>query len=261
MRKTVVIFALITLCLILPISLLHAEDTISFSYDNNLPPYCWEEEGQMRGIFIDLVTAAIEKRMGMRVIHKKYPWKRTVEMAKAGKVDGFLRPCSLQDDWAQSCPEVALLGGQRIFAYAGSPMIEKIRALKNTANFSYNADLYKWEALRPFKWVAGRGEAPFEAMSDNGFDVHFLGWDSLFKFIAEGRADAMIMARHMGLFQIKKLGLQEKIIEMPASISQSYCFFINSQSPFLRILPELGKVLREMKKEGIIEDIESKYIR
>ena len=69
----------------------YAGDTIRFVYYNDNAPFGWEENGEMQGIYIDIVNEVFKKRLGIPVEHRGYPWKRAQMMVKNGDADGYCR--------------------------------------------------------------------------------------------------------------------------------------------------------------------------
>ncbi len=99
-------------------------------------------------------------------------------------------------------------------------------------------------------------------MAKSGFDVHFVNYRNLFPFLSKGRADCLLIERNVGRHKIKQSGLKHKIVELPNVVfSYTYCFFIGTKSPYLSILPDIGNTVRQMKKEGSIQEIIDKYVK
>lgn len=59
-------------------------------------------------------------------------------------------PCDLTDDWVQCGKETIFPLEMKLFTYAGNSKTHQLSQLKNTGNFTYDAELYKWDALKPF---------------------------------------------------------------------------------------------------------------
>ncbi len=63
---------------------LHAETILISTDASRWYPYTYVEEGEAKGIHIDIVSAAL-KNLGYEVIFKPFPWKRSLRMAEIGR--------------------------------------------------------------------------------------------------------------------------------------------------------------------------------
>ena len=52
--------------------------------DINYPPYSFEDEGQPKGIYVDILRSAFAKMRDYDVTIKMIPWKRGLEYIKKG---------------------------------------------------------------------------------------------------------------------------------------------------------------------------------
>jgi polar amino acid transport system substrate-binding protein len=53
------------------------------------PPLSWEVNGKVRGILVDVLNEALQNRMGIKVTHHEFPWKRAQLMVRYGNADRF----------------------------------------------------------------------------------------------------------------------------------------------------------------------------
>jgi polar amino acid transport system substrate-binding protein len=67
-----------------------AQPAFKLVYFNNFAQFSWETNEKMQGILIDVLTEAIQNRMGIAVSHKGYPWKRAQLLAKNNHADAFV---------------------------------------------------------------------------------------------------------------------------------------------------------------------------
>ena len=111
-----------------------AQDTMKLVYFNNFPPFSWENNKQMEGILIDVLTEAIQTRMGVPASHKGYPWARAQEMVKEGKSDAFATvPTSERRTYTEVSGESAVVATFTLFVKTDSP---KAGELKNVRKVS-----------------------------------------------------------------------------------------------------------------------------
>jgi polar amino acid transport system substrate-binding protein len=64
-----------------------AQETITIGFTNN-PPYAYQQAGAEKGIRLE-IAAEIVKRAGYHFVPAFLPWKRAVEHATSGKIDGI----------------------------------------------------------------------------------------------------------------------------------------------------------------------------
>jgi polar amino acid transport system substrate-binding protein len=62
---------------------------IVIAYHEDFPPYCFEESGEVAGIFPEMVIKAAQK-IGVKVKFKKFPWKRMLQSGDVGDVDAIM---------------------------------------------------------------------------------------------------------------------------------------------------------------------------
>ncbi|MCG8619543.1 MAG: transporter substrate-binding domain-containing protein [Desulfobacterales bacterium] len=229
------------------------KETISFVYFNDYPPFGWEENGTMRGIYIDIVDEVFTNRLNIPVTHRGLPWKRAQLMVFDGTADGFctaITPKRLKFTEAtqQSIIEVNF----KIFVPVNGPGLERLRHVSDLSG------------LKAFKLVdyAGSGWAQ-KNLVDRGLNVHWLQRnEQIWKFLLLGRADATVNNEWTTRYALKKEGLQEQILELPHPMTSepiSFHIFIGKKSPFHPILEQVDASLGEMKADGTLQRIHQIY--
>ena len=66
-----------------------AADEIVVGISTGYPPYYYEDDGELTGICIDTVNS-VAQSMGLRIVYRKYPWKRLLFNAEHGHVDAIM---------------------------------------------------------------------------------------------------------------------------------------------------------------------------
>ncbi len=81
-------------------------------YFQNFEPFSWKSEnGEMKGIYIDLMNEALEKRLKIGISHGGYPWARAQKMLKTGRADGFVTfPSQERKRYTRVSREVVIYG-------------------------------------------------------------------------------------------------------------------------------------------------------
>lgn len=252
--KKFVVFTALTLC-ILASANVNAESgkTMSFTYYHDYAPFGWEDNGKMRGIYIDTVNEALTNRLGISVEHRGFPWSRAQSMVKEGKADGFctvITPERLK--YSVAAKESLIDVNFKIFAAANNPNLDKLGKVTSIPE------------LQGFKLVDYRGSGwAKENLEKAGLNIHWLGKnEQLWKFLAGGRADATVKNEWTTRFSLKKLGYQEKIVELPHPMlaePTSFHIFIGKKSKFLPYLGKIDEALKNMKADGTMQSILDRY--
>ena len=246
MKKLLIFFAVLMIA-----ASAHAEENVmKFAYADTSPPLSWLEDGQMRGILIDIADEAVGKRMGIAVSHEGYPWERANHLVKKGSIDALITNGPLRKEWAEHGEEVAIMLERPVYVKAGSSKFEQIKKAKTL------------EDLRPFRLIGERGSGWAKAhLVDKNFDVHLVaGMDMIYKMLAKGRVDANINVSHIARYHISQLGLKDQIVELPpVSPPLPFHLVVGKKSPFTKIIPRFDETIREMKKDGALERIFDKY--
>ncbi len=230
----------------------YAGEVMKFGFSETLTPYTWQENGQDKGILVDIANEAIQKRMGIAVSHHIYPWERAQHLVKEGNLDAHITNGPLRKEWAEHSNEVVMELTWGIFVKAGNPKLEQIKKAKSL------------EELKPFQFIDYIGNGWAKAnLVDKGFNVYLVPAPAtIFSLLAKGRGDMNIMPSLQGRYYIRDLGLQDQIVELPpVTPAIPFHLVIGKKSPFTKILPEFDKVIRQMKEDGSLQAIIDKYTK
>lgn len=230
-----------------------AKETIRFVYFDDYPPFGWEENGTMRGIYIDIVNEVFKKRLEIPVEHKGFPWRRAQVLVFNGAADGLCTVITPERLKFTAATQHAIIEADfKIFVPRNSSNLERLRQVSSISG------------LKDFKLVdyAGSGWAN-ENLVDTGLDVHWLERnEQIWKFLLLGRADATVKNEWTSRYSLKKRGYRDQFIELPHPMSPkpiSFHIFIGKKSPFLPILKQADESLRQMKEDGTLLRIYEQY--
>ncbi len=67
----------------------YSQESITIVYGAHYKPFAWGENNIAYGVQKDFVEAVLGGKMGIKVKHEAYPWKRCQRMVREGSVDGF----------------------------------------------------------------------------------------------------------------------------------------------------------------------------
>lgn len=213
------------------------------------PPFEFESGGTVRGTDADILREAF-RRMKIPLEMRIYPWLRAMAMVQDGSADGVfsLRPTADR---------------RRRLLFPGEPV-----------SFSENAFFYRQgertryrfsgrlQDLRGLRIGITRGYAYGRAfMNSRLFVLDEAASDDLgFRKLEGGRIDLFLCDRAVGIYMIKKMGLQQRISVLPVPLSRFQMFVAFRPAPELRqLLPQLDRVLREMRADGTMHRIRRRY--
>lgn len=227
--------------------------TMKIVYFNNFPPVSWEDQDsrKMRGILIDVFNEALLTRMGIAVRHTGYPWKRAQQMVKDGEADGFATiPTPARRGYTTVSNEHVLTVKVTIFTKKGHPKIEEFKKIQKLS------DLKQFSLLNYF----GNGWAKKNLA---GFNMNMSkNMDSVLKKLAAGRGELAVLNSQVTKFLIKKLGLENEVVEIPVVLdSKTFHLCVGNKSPHVSILKDFDNTIREMRKDGTLQAIYDKYLR
>jgi len=85
-----------------------ADIKVTVYADDNYPPYSYQERGEIKGIYTEIIKAAFLKMKGYQIEIKALPWKRGLKMLEDGKgfaiYPPYYRPKERPYIWPYSIP-------------------------------------------------------------------------------------------------------------------------------------------------------------
>ncbi|MCP4129864.1 MAG: transporter substrate-binding domain-containing protein, partial [bacterium] len=117
-----------------------AQTTMQIVYFDTYAPFSWKEDGKMKGILIDVLTEAIQNRIGIPLSHNGYPWVRAQKMVKHGLADAFATvPTDERRSYTKISNEPVVLATFTLFVNKKNSKLNEIRKVKTFSD------------LKPFK--------------------------------------------------------------------------------------------------------------
>lgn len=227
-------------------------DQIRFAYYDQFEPFSWSQNGQMQGLFIDILDELFENRLGIEVIHEGAPWRRAQQMVKDGLADGMCTVATdnrLEYTNASSVPLVGIYF--RVFTSANHPDIQRL------SRFNHLDDFKDFTMVD----IAGSGWA---AANLKDMDVLYAdSYEQLFQMLLLIRADASTRNDWQTEYLIRKLGFSNDIMALPKPITAEpieYTILINKDSDFAPLMKDVEEALIQMEQDGVLQTIQAKYI-
>lgn len=243
-KMTVLITAIF---LILPLNV--PAETFVFGALEHLPPYHYKENGQWKGIDIE-IGKELSERLGFEIKYEGLPWARMKKYAEKGKIDGIISMFCLEKyfeivDFAES-PVIADIS---VFARAGSDI--KVSGLDDLKGKSVG--IIRGYTYSP-EFVSRRDMKKMECDND----------EMLVKILEKGRVDVAVAENIPFRFISKKFGFQNRFKKLYTVSGNKVCMAFSKKALGRESKVWAGKVsgiFRKLKEEGVIQKILDNYLR
>ncbi|GAK52482.1 amino acid ABC transporter substrate-binding protein, PAAT family [Candidatus Moduliflexus flocculans] len=214
-------------------------------------PYAWQEDGEDKGIYFEILREALTKRMGIAFTVETLPWKRCQEYVKSGEVDAIATVSTPERlDYSEASEEPLSRPSVVLFTRVDHPKLEEIKKIQTFE------DLKAWRVLDYLGDSWGENN-----LEKRGISVDWTPQISMvFKKLEADRGDIFIGLREPMLLQIKETGLQNMIIDLPIVFDHSEMrLLISKKSAYLSILPKFDEVMRQMREDGTLQTLFERY--
>ncbi len=243
----ILLYAVIMISLWMPS--VYARNELLVSSDSHGRPYAWEEENQLVGPIVDLITL-IFKDFGIPVKTIIRPWPRVLFEMEHGNLDVIMT--------------IFYTSERTKFMAFTVPYSQVFTSVfvKRGKEFPFN----KWEDLIDRNGLKGRGDSfgsEFDRFSKKHlkFQKEVGTPQQIIKMLDHERADYTIQVKIPMQFEIVQMGYQDKIVplDVPVTKQDVYIAF-SKKSPFLKYLPKVNHRIQEMRDNGALEKMIEKVI-
>lgn len=223
---------------------------------NDAEPINWLENGQPKGIEVEIVQECMD-RLGIRVVHEFYPWKRAQMLLRDGALDGIMTmPTSERFGYAVFGRETAYPLYKSIFIRSGND--ELARTIRG---FTRLEDLKSWRLID----YTGNGWAAEYMKKEDGYVIDYVTrFEQIPKLLAAGRYPLCICTASWMHWWGSKLGVMKDLREFEADWPNTRFHFVSMvsrKSPWMQkgLVRALDEELRRMKASGKWNAILRKY--
>ncbi len=251
-RKSMFLISAGIYCL-MSVSIAVAEPALRIAYPV-FPPFHWVgENGQMAGFFYEILTEALEKRMGLTVVWTACPWIRCQENLRFGKDDAVITvPTPERAEFTVTHKTPFYQKPLNVFTYVGHPRFAGIKEIKNIADIQvggYSVITYSGNSWHKEN-MQSLGIKTYESPS----------LENVWKMLAEKRGDIVIEWPPGAWPDIRRADAVGRIVDTGIRISvMPFHLLIRKDAPQAGILPEFDETIRAMITDGTISAIVSKY--
>ncbi|WP_019531578.1 substrate-binding periplasmic protein [Dasania marina] len=226
-----------------------AQETIRLAYGHNYPPFSWLEQGEVKGLQVDILTELFEKRLGIKAIHKAYPWKRAQWQVQSGLADAMLTlKTAKRSQYSLATEQTLIPVGSYLFTYINHPRMDELSKLDNVN-------------IKDFRVVQYLGGSLQGLPADHSNIATVPEISAALKFLAHRRADLFIDNPYVTRLAIKQLQLDNIIIQLPKILStEKYHLLISKKSKIIKLLPKIEQSIQAMKNDGTLNKLYKKYL-
>lgn len=227
-----------------------AEHTLTITYGSKYKPFAWGENGIPYGIQMDFVEEILSKRMGIKVKHEVYPWKRCQKYVREGEKDGFFTvPTPVRAEYTIKSTIPFYKTHFVMHTSKKNPNIERLKKVKSLADL---------EKMNDISHVYMLGSGWHENALKNMKTIHKIPNASKIPLMLTTlRADVYIEQTSMFLYQAKKLNISEQVLTFnePSIRELGWHIFIGKKSKHQSLMPKINKMLETLQSSGELEKI------
>ncbi|MDJ0784431.1 MAG: transporter substrate-binding domain-containing protein [Desulfosarcinaceae bacterium] len=226
-----------------------AEAPLRIAY-TDFPPFHYRSSGEpLQGFFFEIISEALQQRMGIPLKWSAYPWKRCQQNVRNGIDDALLTvPTTERLHYTATHPNPFYLKDLHLFTRKGHPRLTEMQHLQTIADIrdkSFTVVTYSGNSWHQTH-VASLGIVTHET------DLV----ENVWRMLAAGRGDLVIEWPHGAWPAIRRLDLTEEILDIRVSLAaMPFHLLIRKNSPFARLLPPFDDTIQAMAADGTIRAI------
>lgn len=225
------------------IDLVAQTGVVQMVYAEEFAPHSYRQNGQLKGILVDIVEEVLVRRLRLSVEHSGYPWMRAQLMVQRGEADAFVTVAT-QERRAYTVPssEWVTQGRLALFARRNHPKFAQFLAIKGIQDLKgVQIGSYLGNS-----WVKSKlGAMDMQFAKDR---------DGALRMLVADRFDLMVDASNPTQYALKALGLEQVVTELPVVLDTSETYLcVGKHSFLLEYLPHIDRELRKMKLDKSLE--------
>jgi polar amino acid transport system substrate-binding protein len=212
-------------------------------YAEEFSPYSYRQNGQLKGILVDIVEEVLVRRLRLSVEHSGYPWTRAQILVQRGEADAFVTVAT-EERRAYTVPssEWVTQGRLALFARRNHPKLAQFRGIKGVQDLKgVRIGTYYGNS-----WAKSKlGAMDMQFAKDR---------DGALRMLVADRFDLMVDASNPTQYALKALGLEQVVTQLPVTLDTSETYLCVGKHSFLvDYLPRIDRVLRKMKLDKSLE--------
>ncbi len=239
--KSLLFAVLTTILLTAPPTWATAPMIVSGNPDS--PPISWDKNGKLMGVGPELATKILSELKVPLSLQVAGSWQQVQDKTRDGAVDMIV--AAYKNKERQAYMDYSI-------PFMESPVVIVV---KKGSSFPFSS----WKSLVGKKGVAHSGESfgeKLDAFIKSDLNVDYLPYERAFQMLAEDTADYLIIDLFPAIIYSKLLNAEDKVefFDTPASI-QHFHITISKKSPYLKLLPEINKKLKQLQEQKYIKKL------
>lgn len=227
-------------------------------YAQDYLPFSWEtKHAGAQGVEIDFVKVILSDKLGIKVNHAIFPWARAQAMVEEGQADMFVTIPNETRRTYSLVSQLPLFSSQFLMHTGSSnPKKHRLMAITSLQELISQKDILHGH-------IVGAG---WHALKLKGVELLQVAPSSLqiLQLLDKNRIDVYIEQASLIRYQIKTLGFERRITEIPNVLEETHWHIcMGKQSSFISLMPAINKLLHEMNESGelaiIRKEIFSQY--
>ncbi len=228
-----------------------AATPLKLAFPENYAPMIWTENGQMKGVVIDVLNTVLKNRLNIETQYNGYPWSRAQVNVKKGIADAFVTsPIPERLEYTVCSKEPVFSGDIVIYTYVNHPRRDEILAIQSPQD------------LLEFVLVDYRGNGWLKSRLPDARVVWTDTLEQTYKLLANKRADIIVRDTvNFDFFARDHLYTKriEKTSVVVDTINIHLC--INKNSEYTDILPAFDNAIKDLRAAGTINAIIDSYTK
>ncbi len=251
-------FAVLTLLAVLGSTVVQsavAQQVLNFATLDEFSPFTWKDNGQAKGIDIDIVKEMCQ-RIGVKCDIRFYPWKRVLTYTEQGKSDGgfgaFKNPT--REAFAYFLEYPVHYSTYSVFVKKGHEFsFKKIEDLYGK-NIGINRG---FKLNKEFDEAANTNKIRVKEVEDMETNI---------KKLIRSRIAGIAGNYHETLILLKKMRLSDQVVSLPYPIipPKGAYLMISKAANIpnkMQLIDKMNGILKAMYDDGTVDQINAKYLR
>lgn len=222
-------------------------------YAQGYLPFSWSDEnGNAQGAEVDFINEILTKRMGIKVKHHIYPWARAQSLVKKGSADVFVTIPNFKRRQYTQVSEIPLFSSNfLIHVGRTNPKIPRLKKITTLAQLLTQEDIIHGHIVGAGWHKLNLKPARLVQKATNSLQI--------LEMLDRNRIDVYIEQAPLIRYQMKKLGFEGRVVGLPQVMDETqWHICLGKKSNYLKIMPELNKLLKKMKEDGSLVELQKK---
>ncbi len=222
-------------------------------YAQGYLPFSWsDEDGKVQGAEIDFINEILNKRMGIKVNHNVYPWARAQSLVKKGSADAFVTiPNAKRRRYTQVSDTPLFNSNFLMHTGSRNPKIPQLKKIDSLEQLLTDKNIVHGHIVGGGWHKLNLKSASLVQKATNSLQI--------MEMLDRNRIDVYIEQAPLIRYQMKILGFEERIVELPQVMAETqWHICIGKNSAYLKIMPDLNKLLKKMQDDGSLVKLQKK---